>query len=97
MARRSCTPVMSKLQQLLGFLPLDTTALLRTQLEQVTLISILRMNARLKRGQVRIWDTVGEDQTLKGEYKVITGRVYVTVAFICEYAVSNSLPVKKGS
>ncbi|TFK88146.1 WD40 repeat-like protein [Polyporus arcularius HHB13444] len=26
-------------------------------------------------GTVRIWDTVGEDQTLKGEYKVITGRV----------------------
>ncbi|KAI0356078.1 WD40 repeat-like protein [Trametes cingulata] len=26
-------------------------------------------------GTVRIWDTVGEDQTLKGEYKVISGRV----------------------
>jgi WD repeat-containing protein 1 (actin-interacting protein 1) len=25
---------------------------------------------------VRIWDTVGEDQTLKGEYKVISGRMY---------------------
>ncbi|THH14402.1 hypothetical protein EW146_g5922 [Bondarzewia mesenterica] len=26
-------------------------------------------------GNVRIWDTVGEDQSLKGEYKVISGRV----------------------
>ncbi|EGO03741.1 hypothetical protein SERLA73DRAFT_175361 [Serpula lacrymans var. lacrymans S7.3] len=26
-------------------------------------------------GTVKIWDTVGEDQTLKGEYKVISGRV----------------------
>ncbi|RDB29946.1 putative WD repeat-containing protein C9G1.05 [Hypsizygus marmoreus] len=26
-------------------------------------------------GTVRIWDTVGEDQTLKGEYKVISGRI----------------------
>ncbi|KAH9951566.1 WD40 repeat-like protein [Amylocystis lapponica] len=26
-------------------------------------------------GTVRVWDTVGEDQVLKGEYKVITGRV----------------------
>jgi hypothetical protein len=26
---------------------------------------------------VRVWDTAGEDQTLKGEYKVISGRMYV--------------------
>ncbi|KAF5310738.1 hypothetical protein D9619_007892 [Psilocybe cf. subviscida] len=26
-------------------------------------------------GQVRVWDTVGEDQVSKGEYKVISGRV----------------------
>lgn len=26
---------------------------------------------------VRVWDTVGEDQVLKGEYKVISGRMYV--------------------
>ncbi|KAF9458991.1 WD40-repeat-containing domain protein [Collybia nuda] len=26
-------------------------------------------------GTVRIWDTVGEDQTLKGEYKVMSGRI----------------------
>lgn len=25
--------------------------------------------------EVRIWDTVGEDQTLKGEYKVISGKM----------------------
>jgi hypothetical protein len=24
---------------------------------------------------VRVWDTVGEDQTLKGEYKVISGKM----------------------
>ncbi|KII87874.1 hypothetical protein PLICRDRAFT_42397 [Plicaturopsis crispa FD-325 SS-3] len=26
-------------------------------------------------GTVRVWDTVGEDQTLKGEYKVISGKI----------------------
>ncbi|KAJ7064698.1 WD40-repeat-containing domain protein [Mycena amicta] len=26
-------------------------------------------------GTVRVWDTVGEDQVLKGEYKVISGRI----------------------
>ncbi|KAJ7599387.1 WD40-repeat-containing domain protein [Mycena floridula] len=26
-------------------------------------------------GTVRVWDTVGEDQSLKGEYKVISGRI----------------------
>ncbi|KAL9710209.1 WD40 repeat-like protein [Leucoagaricus gongylophorus] len=26
-------------------------------------------------GAVRIWDTIGEDQTLKGEYKIISGRI----------------------
>ena len=26
---------------------------------------------------VKVWDAVGEDQTLKGEYKVVSGRVYV--------------------
>lgn len=28
---------------------------------------------------VRIWDTVGEDQSLKGEYRVISGRMYVCI------------------
>ena len=26
---------------------------------------------------VNIWDVVGEEQVVKGEYKVISGRVYV--------------------
>ncbi|KAI0036110.1 WD40 repeat-like protein [Vararia minispora EC-137] len=30
-------------------------------------------------GTVRIWDTVGEDQTLKGEYKAISGRMRVFI------------------
>jgi hypothetical protein len=30
---------------------------------------------------VNIWDVVGEDQIVKGEYKVISGRVYVLVPF----------------
>jgi hypothetical protein len=25
---------------------------------------------------VRVWDTVGEDQSLKGEYRAISGRMY---------------------
>jgi len=25
---------------------------------------------------VKIWDTIGEDKTLKGEYKVLAGRMY---------------------
>ena len=28
---------------------------------------------------VRIWDTVGQDNVLKGEYKVISGAVYVVI------------------
>ena len=31
---------------------------------------------------VRVWDTVGEDQTLKGEYKVISGRMCVQFLLI---------------
>ncbi len=30
---------------------------------------------------VRVWDTVSEDQTLRGEYKVISGRMYVVFFF----------------
>ncbi len=30
---------------------------------------------------VRVWDTVGEDRTLKGEYKVIGGRMSVLVPY----------------
>ena len=29
---------------------------------------------------VNVWDTVGEDQVLKVEYRVLSGRVYVTVS-----------------
>ena len=25
---------------------------------------------------VKVWDTIGEDKTLKGEYKVLAGRMY---------------------
>ena len=28
---------------------------------------------------VRVWDTIGEDKTLKGEYKVLAGRMYVVL------------------
>jgi hypothetical protein len=47
----------------------------------------------LGRSLVRIWDTLGEEQILKGEYKVISGKMYVTrslllVTQIC--ACSNS-------
>lgn len=28
-------------------------------------------------GPVKVWDTVGEDKVLKGEYKVLAGKVYV--------------------
>lgn len=31
---------------------------------------------------VRVWDTMGEDQTLKGEYKVISGRMYVVSSLL---------------
>ena len=55
---------------------LGTTAHLQTPLAQVRteyMWSFMR-DVDYSR-EVRIWDTVGEDQTLKGEYKVITGRV----------------------
>jgi hypothetical protein len=28
---------------------------------------------------VRVWDTVGEEQILKGEYKVFAGKMYVEI------------------
>jgi len=28
---------------------------------------------------VKVWDTIGEDRTLKGEYKVLAGRMYVVL------------------
>jgi len=28
---------------------------------------------------VKVWDTVGEDKTLKGEYKVLAGRMYAAL------------------
>lgn len=31
---------------------------------------------------VNVWDTVGEDQVLKGEYRVISGRVYIRYMLI---------------
>lgn len=31
---------------------------------------------------VNIWDVVGEDQVLKGEYKVISGRMYASELLI---------------
>ena len=36
-------------------------------------LNSIMLNSR----SVRIWDTVGEDQTLKGEYKALSGRVLV--------------------
>lgn len=55
--------------------PRDTTAHLRTQWETVRCSPIASLELELKRGKVRIWDTLGDEQTLKGEYKVITGQV----------------------
>ena len=26
---------------------------------------------------VKVWDTVGEDKVLKGEYKILAGKMYV--------------------
>ena len=40
---------------------------------------------------MRVWDTVGEDQTLKGEYKIISGRVYVLAYFGSENIVTYAL------
>lgn len=35
---------------------------------------------------MRVWDLVGEDRTLKGEYRAISGRVYVLpVSCFCAY------------
>ena len=39
---------------------------------------------------VRVWDTVGEDQTLKGEYKVISGRVSVLAYFGSEDILTHA-------
>lgn len=28
---------------------------------------------------VKVWDTIGEDKILKGEYRVLSGKMYVVV------------------
>jgi hypothetical protein len=50
--------------------------LLQTQLAKVRADSLLRPFSFISRTPVRIWDIVGEDQVLKGEYKVISGKMY---------------------
>lgn len=33
---------------------------------------------------VKVWDTIGEDKTLKGEYKALAGRMYaVLIGVFC--------------
>ena len=31
---------------------------------------------------VKVWDTIGEDKTVKGEYKVLAGRMYAAIIVI---------------
>ena len=55
----------------------DITVLQETSVEQVSEISYLFEELTKCCAAVRVWDIVGEDKTLKGEYKVISGRMWV--------------------
>jgi hypothetical protein len=61
----------------LRFRHLATIAHLRISLEPVSYFSMALGTSKGIVLAVKVWDTVGEDQTLKGEYKVISGRMYV--------------------
>ncbi|KAG6865945.1 hypothetical protein C0991_010200 [Blastosporella zonata] len=41
---------------------------------------------------VVVWDTVGEDQTLKGEYRVISDRMYARMDYIKGHSELLPLP-----
>ena len=73
---RSHTADMYTTRRLRGSHLPGTTAHLQTPLAQVRTEYMWPSTRDVDYSrEVRIWDTVGEDQTLKGEYKVITGRV----------------------
>jgi hypothetical protein len=56
---------------------LASTALLQTLLEQVCIYQYHMWQSLLIKSDlaVKIWDTIGEDQSVKGEYKVLSGKV----------------------
>lgn len=70
---------------LLGSRRLGTTARLRTQLAMVRAMLIdrrpkapIRVQARADAegwDLVKVWDVVGEEQIVKGEYRVLSGRM----------------------
>lgn len=73
-----CTRDIRKMRLLQGYLLLDIIVPPVICLEQVSFCSTLKTPHLIQcMFTVRIWDTVGEEQTLKGEYKVLPGRMYV--------------------
>ena len=74
----------------------DTTVPRLTRLAPVRLLHFFHLATTLDLtcGLVRVWDTVGEDQTLKGEYKVISGRMCDT--FIHLRALRTHVPAPLG-
>lgn len=59
-------------------------------LKWVTLLSVDHLDLIA----VNIWDVVGEEQIVKGEYKVISGRVYVMVSLVHLFTPSvGSVPI----
>ena len=57
-------------------------------LKWVTLLSV-----DLDHIVVNIWDVVGEEQIVKGEYKVISGRVYVIFSCPLALPLVGSVPI----
>lgn len=69
-----------------AYLQRATTVLLLTRLEPVRVdFSIAAGSFYLFHEPVRIWDIVGEDQVLKGEYKALTGRM-CGLLYFCDTA-----------
>lgn len=69
-----------------AYLQRATTVLLLTRLELVRVdFSMTAGSFYLFHDPVRIWDIVGEDQVLKGEYKALTGRM-CGLLYFCDTA-----------
>ena len=67
---------MYRTQPLRVLLPLGTTAHLEMPRELVCVLYDARVHSLIHaRAKVRIWDTVGDEQVLKAEYKVLAGRM----------------------
>ena len=58
----------------------DSTVLPPMSLELVSLRFLSGVRVLTWIEPVKVWDTIGEEKVLKGEYKVLAGRMYVALS-----------------